>query len=136
MSSAKPQMSLNAKRDLVLVAKKTCRELRRRSTPSEEIFWAAVRDRRFMGRKFYRQHPIFFDHMGRESFYVADFYCYQEEIVVEIDGKIHDHMAERDRLRTAVINDCGMKVLRFKNEEIEKSLSGVLRRLKEYMERS
>ena len=134
MSSARPQVSLNAKRDLVLVAKKTCRELRRRSTPTEEIFWSAVRDRRFLGRKFYRQHPIFVDHMGRESFYVADFYCHQEKLVVEIDGKIHELQVERDNLRTAMINECGVKVVRFKNEEIEKSLSEVMRRLKELIE--
>ena len=136
MSSAQPQMSLNAKHRLVPLAKITCRELRRRSTPAEEIFWSVVRNRRFMGKKFYRQYPIFFDITGRESFYVADFYCHEERVVVEIDGKIHEHMTERDSLRTTVINHCGIQVLRFKNEEVENSLNGVLRRLKEYLERS
>src|SRR5260370_799436 len=44
-----------------------CRELRQRQTPPEEFFWELVRDRRFEGYKFRRQHPL--------SRFIADFYC-------------------------------------------------------------
>ncbi len=129
-------MSLNTKRHLVPLAKKICRELRRRSTPAEEIFWGAIRNRRFMGRKFYRQYPIFYDYLGTESFFVADFYCHEEKLVVEIDGSIHDEIVEKDAERTRLIEHAGIKVVRFRNEEIEKRMDEVAKKLRGYMGRS
>lgn len=69
-------------------------ELRKSSTPTEEIVWELLRDRRFLGLKFRRQHPI--------SQYIADFYCAELNFVIELDGKIHntqqEYDAERDEL--------------------------------------
>ena len=79
-----------------------------------------------MGRKFYRQHPIFFDLLGKESFYIADFYCHEEKLVVELDGKIHDLQIENDKLRTGIINTKGIEVIRFTNDEIENDIKKVL----------
>lgn len=61
--------------------------MRNRSTPAENLFWGRVRNRGFLGLKFYRQHPIFVDLDGRETFYVADFYCHEHKLLVEVDGK-------------------------------------------------
>jgi len=107
--------------------------LRQRQTEGERIFWEAVRDRRFMGRKFLRQHPIFHDQLGKETFYVADFYCAEARLVVEIDGKMHEHMKEQDHLRSSIINDFGLKVIRFKNEELGQNVDGVLQELKKQL---
>ncbi len=118
-------MSLNKNKELREIAKIRCRDLRRNSTKAENIFWNKVRNRKFLGRKFYRQHPIFFDLLGKESFYIADFYCHEEKLVVELDGKIHDLQIENDKLRTGIIEEKGIKVLRFNNNEIEKNIDEV-----------
>jgi very-short-patch-repair endonuclease len=136
MSSASLKMSLNTKRHLVPIAKQICRKLRRRSTRAEQTFWGAVRNRRFMGRKFYRQYPIFYDYLGTESFFVVDFYCHEERLVVEIDGAVHEGMADRDAQRTQLIEYSGIRVVRFKNEEIEERMDVVAKKLQGFMERS
>ncbi|MBM2841097.1 MAG: hypothetical protein HW412_1625 [Bacteroidetes bacterium] len=123
-------MSLSKSPELILVAKKTSRELRRDQTKAEEIFWEAVRGHRFMGLKFYRQHPLFFDFQGKETFFIADFYCHKHRIVIEIDGRIHDFNRKRDEARTRVINALGVQVLRFRNEEIKRDIKVALERLK------
>ena len=123
-------MSLSNDPRLRQVAKQLCRDLRKRQTKAEKIFWEAVRNRRFMGLKFYRQYPIFVDVDGRETFFIADFFCFEKKLVVEIDGKIHDYQKDYDALRTEIINRKGIDVIRFKNEEIEKNVDAVLRRLK------
>jgi len=123
-------MSLSNDPRLRQVAKQLCRDLRKKQTNAEKIFWEAVRNRRFMGLKFYRQYPIFVDVDGRETFFIADFFCFEKKLVVEIDGKIHDYRKDHDDLRTEIINRKGIDVIRFKNEEIEKNVDAVLRRLK------
>ena len=119
-------MSLNKNKELREIAKIRCRDLRRNSTKAENIFWNKVRNRKFLGRKFYRQHPIFFDLLGKESFYIADFYCHEEKLVVELDGKIHDLQIENDKLRTGIINTKGIEVIRLTNDEIENDIKKVL----------
>ena len=53
--------------------------------------------------------------------------------MVEIDGKIHKHQAERDKYRTAIINQKGIFVVRFKNEEIVNNISAVMKKLVHYL---
>jgi very-short-patch-repair endonuclease len=82
-------MSLNNKSELRVVAKVVCRELRKYSTEAERVFWDKVRNKQFLGKKFYRQYPIFHDLIGKETFFVADFFCYTDKLIVELDGKYH-----------------------------------------------
>jgi very-short-patch-repair endonuclease len=124
-------MSLSGDPRLREIAKQRCRELRKQQTKAEKIFWEVVRDRKFMGLKFYRQYPLFFDYLGKETFFIADFFCFERQLVVEIDGKIHDYQKDRDQLRTFIINMMGIEVIRFRNEEIENNFGDVLKRLAE-----
>lgn len=98
------------------------RDLRKRQTCAEEKLWQFLRDRRFKNLKFRRQHPL-----GR---FIADFYCHEAKLIIELDGFIHNlrYQKEHDRLRTKLINQYGMKVMRFGNEEI---ISDVEKALKE-----
>lgn len=75
-------MSLNARRELFEVAKVVCGELRENETKAEKILWEAIRDRNLKGKKFYRQHPIFHDIIGKETFFVADFYCFTDKLII------------------------------------------------------
>jgi leucyl-tRNA synthetase len=52
------------------------RELRKNQTPAEVTMWGRLRNRRLMGFKFLRQHPIVVEkNSDRTGFYLADFYC-------------------------------------------------------------
>jgi len=123
-------MSLNRKRELVEVAKVVCRDLRRNSTKAEKIFWEAVRNKKFIGKKFYRQYPFFYDITEKESFFVVDFYCHQEKLVVELDGVIHKYRLKEDKERERILNYLGLNVIRFRNDEVLNNLDNVLLKLK------
>jgi len=123
-------MSLTKNRKLREIAKARCRELRKNQTKAEQIFWEQVRNRKFIDLKINRQYPIFYDLLGKETFYIADFYCHEKRLVIEIDGEIHKHQKENDKLRTEVLNTLGLNLIRFKNENIENNINKVLQTLK------
>lgn len=106
------------------------RELRKQQTPEELIFWAHVKGRRFYGYKFRRQYSI--------GNYVADFYCSELKLVVEIDGGQHyeEEKIKYDELRTKYFNDLGMKVKRYTNLDIKNNLTSVLDDLLQEIEAS
>lgn len=101
------------------------RELRQVETETEKIMWEMLRGRRLNGLKFRRQHP--YEH------YVLDFFCVEHQLVVELDGSVHDILdqAAYDKERTNFLNERGLRVIRFGNEEIKKNLASVLRRIVE-----
>lgn len=123
-------MSLNRKKELSLIAKEFCRNLRANPTNSENIIWEFVRNRNLLGKKFLRQHPIFYDLLGKESFYICDFYNYELKLVIEIDGQIHQYEKLKDAERDKIMNLMGLSVLRIKNTEIENSTSDVIKKIK------
>jgi very-short-patch-repair endonuclease len=77
-----------------------------------------VRNRRLDGKKFLRQHKIIHENsFDSFQFFVVDFYCAEEKLILEIDGQIHEFQKESDLWRTSVLNELGLRVLRIKNEE-------------------
>lgn len=122
-------MSLNWKKELSLIAKHLCSQLRTHQTKSESLLWEQLRNRKFQNKKFLRQHPIFFDYLGKETFYIADFYCHEHRLVLEIDGKIHDYQKFKDREREEVLNHLGFFVLRINNEDVENNLDVTLEKI-------
>jgi len=123
-------MSLNKSRKLKQVARLRCRELRKKSTNAEKLFWEQVRNKKFIGLKINRQFPIFYDILGKETFYIADFYCNEKKLIIELDGAVHNYQIEKDMQRTEILKTLGIKVIRFKNNEVEQSCDSVLKRLK------
>jgi len=103
------------------------RELRRQSTKAEKILWSLLRNRQLKGKKFRRQHAI--------ARYVADFYCHECKLIVELDGHHHagEEGREYDELRTKVLAEMGITVIRFWNDEIIKSSEKVLRKISNYL---
>ena len=69
--------------------------------------WQRLRAHRMGGLKFRRQHPL--------GPFVADFYCAEQRLVVEIDGGIHAQQVERDQVRTEQFEAYSYRVIRFKN---------------------
>jgi len=104
----------------------TARALRRKSTKGESVLWQELRNRKLKGAKFHRQYALKFIIDGCKRFFVADFYCAEHKLVIEIDGKIHERQHDYDEMRTFIMNTMGIKVIRFKNEEVENNLEDVL----------
>ncbi|MDE5422751.1 DUF559 domain-containing protein [Ancylomarina sp. DW003] len=95
------------------------RKLRSNTTPSEKLLWKHIRNRKLRGRKFLRQHAIIYDSFQDEYFFfVPDFYCIAEKLVIELDGKIHDFTKAKDTDRDAILSDKDIRVVRIKNEEL------------------
>jgi very-short-patch-repair endonuclease len=88
------------------------RELRNNSTNAEHLLWYQLRGSKVDGRKFRRQHSI--------GPFIADFYCPEERLAIELDGDIHDEpdRIEYDARRTQYLEDHGIQVLRFRNGQV------------------
>jgi imidazole glycerol-phosphate synthase subunit HisF len=104
---------------------KNARMLRKRATDSEELLWQKLSKNQVLGLRFKRQHPI--------AFYVADFYCHKAKLVIELDGKYHDLEQQKsyDINRTAVLNELGLRVLRFSDKEIFEDIDRVVDAIKD-----
>ena len=109
-----------------------CRELRQRQTPAEDVLWENLRNRKLHNRKFLRQYPICAKSLiGRNLYYIPDFYCHEAKLVVEADGLIHNFKKEYDKNRDEVLKLLGLNILRFENDEILKDIQAVLQKIKE-----
>jgi very-short-patch-repair endonuclease len=96
------------------------RDLRASSTPAEQILWELLRDRRLQGIKFRRQSPL--------GIFVADFYCPELKLVVELDGEIHSDPRQkaRDENRDFYLGSLGCTILRFPNAKLTENAKAVL----------
>ena len=101
------------------------RDLKKNQTESEIIMWDRLRAKRFKGIKFRRQYGI--------GEYIIDFYSSKLMLAIEIDGNQHyeEEGLEYDKIRTEYLNNIGVKVIRFKNEEILNNIEKVMRKLGE-----
>ena len=101
--------------------KPAAREMRRLPTPAEERLWEHLRGHRFEGFGFRRQHALYW--------FVADFYCAKARLIIELDGAVHDSRQEQDAWRDTYLRGLGLKVLRFRNEDVMEFLPRVLDRI-------
>ena len=110
----------NAKQNLgaSLNLKSKARVLRKSMTETEKILWSHIRRRKLHGMYFRRQHPY--------GIYILDFYCFEANLVIEIDGMIHLSRRDYDVERTKYLQSSGLKVIRFKNKDIETRIEWVL----------
>ena len=94
--------------------------LRKNMTDAEKILWGYLKAKP-NGFKFRRQHPL--------GIYIADFYCHKLKLVIELDGSIHDieEVKENDIIRQKMIEEEGITVMRFTNEEVMNSINEVLK---------
>ena len=98
------------------------RELRNHPTPAERKLWRLLRRRQLHNLKFLRQKPIIYRQTKDTAFFfIADFYCAEKKLVIEVDGKYHTSQAQEtyDHNRDLVIQKLGMNTLRINNHELE-----------------
>lgn len=62
-----------------------------------------------------------------------DFYCAREKLGIELDGSIHSKQKDYDTERQGIIEDLGVKILRFKNEDVLTNLKNVLKVIKNHL---
>lgn len=109
------------------------RDLRKNQTNAERLLWEKLRNRQFIGLKFTRQHPIFYNKKGLKKFIIADFFCNELKLILELDGKIHKKRKDYDTRREELLDAKNVRILRFKNDEIENNIKKSLTKLKRYI---
>ena len=100
--------------------KEARRDLRKNQTKEEILLWSKIRNNQ-IGYKWRRQVSI-----GR---YVADFYCREKFLAVELDGSQHRENKEYDKERENFFKLFGIKTLRFWNNEVEENLEDVINKI-------
>lgn len=81
-------------------------------TPPEVMLWVRLRARQPDGPRIRRQHPI--------GPYIADFYCADARLVIEVDGECHGmgDAPEHDERRDAYMVEKGLSVMRYSAAEV------------------
>jgi very-short-patch-repair endonuclease/molybdopterin-guanine dinucleotide biosynthesis protein A len=92
--------------------KRQSRSLRKSATAAEDILWSYLRNRKTGGFKFRRQQII--------DGFIADFYCEESKLVIEVDGGVHDdeNQIVIDSHRNNVFSARGIHTIRFKNNDV------------------
>ncbi len=99
------------------------RQNRRQSTEAESLLWEYLRNRKLNGLKFRRQHPL--------NNFIADFYCHEAKLAIELDGEVHDLEEQKDYDigRTYELNELGITVIRFTNQKVFNKTEEVLNQI-------
>jgi very-short-patch-repair endonuclease len=90
-------------------------------TPAEKILWEELRANK-LGVHFRRQQVI--------QGFIVDFYCHRVGLVVEVDGDIHELQKKEDERREKVLSALGLRIVRFKNDEVVRDLSAVVGKIR------
>jgi 5-methyltetrahydrofolate--homocysteine methyltransferase len=96
------------------------KRMRNEPTQTESLIWESLSRKKLEGYKFRRQHII--------GAYIADFVCLEKNLIIEIDGLIHQlpYNLASDIQRTEWLNTQGFEVIRFTNDEVSTNLGEVL----------
>ena len=100
------------------------KELRKGLTKSEACLWKyALKAKQLKGYQFRRQRPILQ--------YIADFFCKELMLIIELDGITHDDEVAlvKDNRREERLAKAGFKIVRFTDEEVLNNMDGVLSEL-------
>ena len=97
--------------------------MKNKPTESEKMVWNVLSNKGLNGYKFRRQHII--------GDYIADFVCLRHNLIVEVDGSIHQLPENQisDAERTKWLLSEGYKVIRFTNEQVLNDIYNVSDRI-------
>lgn len=104
-------------------------KLRNNQTEAERYLWSYLSGNKIQNVRFKRQHPIFY--------FVADFYCHQAKLIIEVDGGYHQlpKQFEYDENRDKELENFCLKVLRFTNERVFSDTEKVIEEITEEVKR-
>jgi very-short-patch-repair endonuclease len=94
------------------------RSMRQEPAPAEQKLWRCLRNQQLNGYKFRRQVGF-----GK---YIADFYCAECKLIVDLDGDSHSEREKYDEMRTSCLEEQGFAVVRFVNTDVFDHLESVL----------
>jgi very-short-patch-repair endonuclease len=100
------------------------RKLRKSLTKSEACLWKyALKAKQLKGYSFRRQRPVLQ--------YIADFFCKELMLIIELDGITHDNETSniKDVQREEQLTQAGLKIVRFTDEEVLNNMTGVISEL-------
>lgn len=97
--------------------KNLARANRQASNLSEVLLWQELKQSK-LGVRFIRQKPI--------GNYIADFYCREKKLVIEIDGWTHDKKYEYDKNRDEYMKNIGIHVLRISDKDVKQDMQNIL----------
>ena len=100
--------------------KELARELRKNSTLSEVLLWLKIKGK-IMGVEFHRQVPI--------DNFIVDFYCHELMLAIEIDGSSHDEKQDYDQNRQLILENLGVRFIRFSDIDVKQKMGWVLEEL-------
>ncbi|MBN4065878.1 endonuclease domain-containing protein [Candidatus Amoebophilus asiaticus] len=108
--------------------KQLARKLRNDSTKSEIKLWGYLKGKQMYGYDFHRQKPV--------DCYIVDFFCNKLELAIELDGYSHhfEEIIEKDRIKEDKLNQLGIAVIRFQDDEVMKDIDNVLRAIENYIQ--
>jgi cyclase len=115
VNRAKQSLDANA------AIKDKAKKLRKKMTEAENILWSKIRNRKVNGMYFRRQHPY--------GIYILDFFCFEANLVIEVDGLIHLSKHEYDLERTKYLESSGLTIIRFRNADVENRIGWVLEKI-------
>ena len=107
--------------------KEFARLLRNNSTKSEIKLWQAIKGKQLKGYDFHRQKPLLE--------FIADFYCHELALVIEVDGFTHEfeETNRKDKYKQKELEKAGLTVLRFTDEEVFSELDKVILEIENYI---
>jgi very-short-patch-repair endonuclease len=105
------------------------RAMRAEPTDAERKLWNLLRFKALGGYRFRRQRPV--------AGYILDFYCPAVRLAVELDGGQHSDgdQAMCDQIRSARLNELGVRVVRFWDDEVLKHPEAVAEQILGELER-
>ena len=108
--------------------KELARDLRNNSTKSEIILWLKLKGKQMYGYDFHRQKPI--------DNYIVDFFCNELMLAIEVDGYSHqlEDVYFKDVEKEKKLQDYGISVLRFTDNQVLNEIDNVIRAVEFYIE--
>ena len=107
--------------------KQLARQLRNNSTQSEIMLWKYLKGKQMMSYDFHRQKPLLN--------YIADFFCHELMLVIELDGYTHkfDEVHAKDKKKQKDLENIGLSIIRFADAEVMHDINNVLRTIEYYI---
>lgn len=105
--------------------KELARRLRKTGTKAEIRLWTYLKGKQLMGYDFHRRKPI--------DSYIVGFFCNKLKLAIELDGYTHsfEEVYEKDKRKKQKLDEIGIKVLRYKDDDIMSNIEGVLEDIKD-----
>ena len=86
-----------------------------------------TKEERHLWYDFLRTYPVKFLRQKPIGHYIADFYCAEAKLMIELDGSQHyeDRQMEKDTKRTNDLSPFGITVIRIPNNQINQNFRNV-----------